>query len=400
MKAKLFLLSCLSATTLLAASSTDSYTQAQIEAIKKEQQAFLNYKKKQIESFEAYKKAQMEAFKQYKKELGVFWEDPKLSGKKEWVAYSKDKKTRSDVDFDKNTITVETVAKSKKEALAKLQRTLAKVTLEDTKNAIEKDPLQQRLDKIPKPANVVDAKVDKKPILAPIIFKKPPTRKSVKEFVTKKVNTKTVKKRPSKKIKNAFVYKVVVKLPKDTTYKRSKMYENEVRENASRQKLPVSLVFAIMHTESSFNPKATSYVPAYGLMQIVPHTAGVDSYRYLYKVKKIPSSRYLYNSKNNIRLGSAYLHILYYGYLKKVKNPQSRLYCAIAAYNTGAGNVAWAFTHTYNPSKAARVINKLTPKQVYDRLMRDLKYDEPKHYLKRVSKRMHIYHKIYEGGVS
>ena len=396
MKIKILLLSSLSSAVLFAASPS-SYTKEQMAAIKKEQEAFLNYKKNQMESFEAYKKAQLEAFKQYKKEIGVYWEDPKLSTKKEWVAYSKDKKTRSDVDFEHNTVTVETVAKSKKEAVAKLRRTLAKVTVEDTKNAIEKDPLQQRIDKIPKPANVIDAKVDRKPILAPIVFKKPPTRKTLKEFVYKKVNDKTIQKRLSKKVKNGFVYKVVVKLPKDATYKRSKVYENEVRENASRQKLPVSLVFAIMHTESAFNPKATSYVPAYGLMQIVPHTAGADSYRYLYKVKKIPSSRYLYNSKNNIRLGSAYLHLLYYGYLKKIKNPQSRLYCAIAAYNTGAGNVAWAFTHTYNPAKAAKVINRLTPKQVYERLLRDLKYDEPKHYLKRVSKRMQIYHKIYKG---
>ena len=396
MKIRTLFLSSLSSVVLFAASPGSS-TLAQMDAIKKEQQAFLNYKKKQMESFQAYKKAQMEAFKQYKKEVGVYWEDPKLSTKKEWVAYSKDKKTRSDVDFEHNTVTVETVAKSKKEALAKLRRTLAKVTIEDTKNAIEKDPLQQRIDKIPKPADVIDAKVDKKPILAPVVFKKPPTRKRLKEFVYKKVNDKTIKKRPSKKVKNGFVYKVVVKLPKNATYKRSKLYENEVRENASRQKLPVSLVFAIMHTESAFNPKATSYVPAYGLMQIVPHTAGVDSYRYLYKVKKIPSSRYLYNSKNNIRLGSAYLHLLYYGYLKKIKNPQSRLYCAIAAYNTGAGNVAWAFTHTYNPAKAAKIINRLTPQQVYDRLLRDLKYDEPKNYLKRVSKRMQIYHKIYNG---
>ncbi len=394
MRLKTAFLIGLCSVTLFAAPS--SYDQ-QMAAFKKQQEVFEAYKKEQMESFEAYKKAQMKAFEQYKKELGAYWEKPKLSTKKEWVAYSKDKKTRSDVDFENNTITVETIAKTKKEALSKLRTTLAKVTTIDTKNAIEKDPLQQRLNKIPKPPEVVDAKVDRKPILAPVVFKKPPTKQSIKKFVKKTVNAETITKRPSKKVKNTFVYKVVVKLPKNATYKRSKVYENEIRENAARQKLPVSLVFAIMHTESSFNPKATSHIPAYGLMQIVPHTAGVDSYKYLYKKKKIPSSTYLYNSKNNIRLGSAYLHLLYYGYLKKIKNPKSRLYCAIAAYNTGAGNVAWAFTHTYNPSKAAKIINKLTPQQVYDRLLRDLKYDEPKHYLKRVSKRMDIYHKIYEG---
>jgi membrane-bound lytic murein transglycosylase C len=358
---------------------------------------FYKYKQSQTNDFESYKKAQQKAFEEYKKEVGVFWEKPKLSSKKEWVAYSKDKKTRSDVNFYKNQITIETIAKNKNSALKKLQHTLAKVVTIDTKNAIEKDPLIQKLKKIKKPSNVIDSKIDSKPILAPVVFKTNPSLKDLKRYVYKNVNQKNIEIKKSTKIKNEFIYKVVVKLPNDTTYKRSKFYENEVRENASRQKLPLSLVFAIMHTESSFNPHARSYIPAYGLMQIVPHTAGVDSYRYLYRVKKIPSGIYLYNAKNNIRLGSAYLHILYYKYLKDIKNPQSRLYCAIAAYNTGAGNVAWAFTRSYNPKKAAKIINKLTPQEVYNHLLRDLKYNEAKNYLKKVTKRMNIYHKIYQG---
>ena len=382
---------------LLCASDAGSYIQQQMQGFKRQKEAFASYKQKELDAFDAYKKAQLAAYKKYKKEVGAFWEEPKLSTKKEWVEYSKDKKTRSDVDFDHNKITVETIARSKEEALKKLRHTLAKVTTIDTKRAIENDPLEQRLAQIKKPPNIVDAPVDPKPILAPIIFKKPPSKETLKQYVTTHVNPNTIKAKPSSKVANAFIYKVVINLPKDATYKRSKLYLNEVRENASRQKLPLSLLFAIMHTESSFNPKATSYVPAYGLMQIVPHTAGVDSYKFLYKVKRIPSSRYLYNSKNNIRLGSAYLHLLYYSYLRHIKNPQSRLYCTIAAYNTGAGNVAWAFTHTYNPKKAAQIINRLTPKQVYNRLLRDLKYDEPKHYLKRVTKRMQIYHRIYQG---
>ena len=385
------------ASSLLVASDASSYMRQQMQGFAQQKKAFASYKQKELDAFDAYKKAQFAAYKEYKKEVGTFWEEPKLSTKKEWVEYSKDKKTRSDVDFEHNKITIETIARSKEDALKKLRHTLAKVTTINTKRAIENDPLEQHLAKIKKPPSVVDAPVDPKPILAPVIFKKPPSKKRLKHYVVTHVNPNTIKAKPSSKVANAFVYKVVINLPKDVTYKRSKLYLSEVRENASRQKLPLSLLFAIMHTESSFNPKATSYVPAYGLMQIVPHTAGVDSYKYLYRVKKIPSSRYLYNSKNNIRLGSAYLHLLYYSYLRHIKNPQSRLYCAIAAYNTGAGNVAWAFTHTYNPKKAAQVINRLTPKQVYNRLLRDLKYDEPKHYLKRVTKRMQIYHRIYQG---
>jgi len=362
-----------------------------------QKEEFIAYKNQQYNDFENYKKAQMQAYNEYKKELEKYWKEPKLSSKKEWVAYSKDKKTRSDVDFQNNTITIETIAKSKNEAMKKLQKTLAKVVLVDTKTAIEKDPLEEKLSHIKKPKGMVDAKVDVKPILAPVVFKQKPTRKSVIKYLKTNVNETTLKKEPSSKVENAFVYKVVVDLPKDTTYKRSKIYENEVRTNASYQQLPVALIFAIMHTESAFNPKARSYVPAYGLMQIVPKTAGVDSYYYLYKIKKRPSDLYLYNAKNNVKLGSAYLHILYYSYLKSIKNPQSRLYCTIAAYNTGAGNVAWAFTKTHNVKKAAKIINTLTPQEVYDRLLRDLKYDEPKHYLQRVDKRMGIYHKIYKG---
>ena len=383
-----YLLATALAATLFGA-STQSY-QSQMDD-------FYKYKQQQYNDFASYKKEMMAAFQAYKKEIGAYWEEPKLSTKKEWVQYSKDKKTRSEVDFKHNEIVIETIAKDAKDAKQKLQATLAKVVTVDTKTAFKTDPLEQRLAKIPKPKEIVDAPVDKKPILAPVVFKKPPTKRSLYKYVTTHVQPKTIKKTKSPKVHGAFVYKVVVKLPKNATYKRSKVYESEVRQNAAKQKLPVDLVFAIMHTESSFNPKATSHIPAYGLMQIVPHTAGIDSYRYLYKVKKQPSRTYLYNSSNNIRLGSAYLHILYYSYLRHIKNPQSRLYCTIAAYNTGAGNIAWAFTRTYNIKKAARIINTLTPQQVYNRLLKDLRYDEPKHYLKRVTKRMNIYHKIYNG---
>jgi membrane-bound lytic murein transglycosylase C len=95
-------------------------------------------------------------------------------------------------------------------------------------------------------------------------------------------------------------------------------------------------------------------------------------------------------------MGSAYLHILYYKYLKHIKDPQSRLYCTIAAYNTGAGNVARAFVRTNSTYRAAAVINKMTPQEVYAKLLRDLRYEEPKKYLQKVTKRVTLYQKIYK----
>jgi membrane-bound lytic murein transglycosylase C len=110
----------------------------------------------------------------------------------------------------------------------------------------------------------------------------------------------------------------------------------------------------------------------------------------------MPTAQYLYNSSNNIEMGSAYLHILYYRYLKKIDNPTSRLYCTIAAYNTGSGNIAYAFTKNHNISQAAKKINKMKPQAVYNHLIAHLKYDEAKNYLKRVSKRVISYKQVYK----
>ena len=373
-------------------------------------QGFKSYKKTQEEGFKEYQKEQMKAFNDYKKEIGAVWEEPKMSTKKTWVAYTKDKKTRTNVDFSKETIVVETIATSPEDAKLKLKLALAKVVTVDTKTVQETDPLEKKLARIKKPDGVVDSKVKAEPILSTVVFNKAPTKKSVRDFVNKNITKEKVKVVKSNKIRHAKIYSISVQLPKNSMIKRSKIYYKEVKKYANKQKLPLPLVFAIMHSESSFNPRAKSNIPAFGLMQIVPKTAGIDSYNYLYKKKRLVTGSYLYDSTNNIKMGTAYLHILYYRYLKKIKNPDSRLYCAIAGYNTGTGNIACAFNSTtkrkgvtvcsskkgdYNINKAAQLINSLTPDQVKEKLLADLRWDEPKHYLKKVSKRMSQYKKVY-----
>lgn len=376
------------------AQSAQDFKNQQMQGFNQEKKQFGIYKKSQEEEFSAYQKAQDKAYKAYKKEIGVFWEKPKMSTKRKWVSYTEDKKTRTDVDFKNETITVETIASSPEEAKLKLQMALAKVITVDTKTVQDTDPLEKKLSKIKKPFGVVGASADSKPILSNVVFNKPPTKSSVKTYVNKYVTYDNIKTKKSK-VKHAKIYSLNVNLPEDTMAKRSKVYYNEVKKQAKKQGLPMALIFAVMHTESSFNPRARSHIPAYGLMQIVPRTAGIDSYKYLYKKKRLVSGSYLYNSTNNIKMGSAYLHILYYKYLKDIKNPDTRLYCTIAAYNTGAGNIAWAFTKTYNMKKAAPLINSKSPKEVYNKLLRNLRYDEPKHYLKRVTKRMSAYYRLY-----
>ena len=234
-----------------------------------------------------------------------------------------------------------------------------------------------------------------KQILAPVIFHKPPTQRDINQYVKQTLDKETIQTKTVKNSKEK-VYKIVVNLPKNSSVRLSQNYTKEVAMNSHIFRLPFELIFAIMQTESNFNPFAKSHIPAFGLMQIVPRTAGRDTYKFLYKKDKMPSAIYLYNSQNNIQMGTGYLHILYYKYLKKIKNPTSRLYCTIAAYNTGAGNIAWAFTRDYNVNRAVTIINSLSPDAVYAHLLSDLRFNEPKNYLIKVHKRMKIYKEVYK----
>lgn len=103
---------------------------------------------------------------------------------------------------------------------------------------------------------------------------------------------------------------------------------------------------------------------------------------------------YLYDGTNGITMGAAYLYLLNDRYLSSIENPESRLYCVIAAYNTGAGNVARAFAGSISIKKAVEKINAISPQEVYEVLFRDLPIQETRAYLKRVSELMVKYQKV------
>ncbi|MBL7076610.1 MAG: DUF3393 domain-containing protein [Kiritimatiellae bacterium] len=172
---------------------------------------------------------------------------------------------------------------------------------------------------------------------------------------------------------------------------RAQRFRPLVEKFAGKYGVLPSLIYALMETESSFNPRARSGAPAYGLMQLVPRSGARDAYRYVHKQDKLVPASFLYNPSNNVELGCAFMHILSNRYLKKITHPLSRMFCAIAAYNTGAGNVARAFTNTRSVNQAAPVINDMSPDEVYTRLRNDLPYEETRNYIKKVTERMPQY---------
>jgi len=89
---------------------------------------------------------------------------------------------------------------------------------------------------------------------------------------------------------------------------------------SKRQGIDESLVKAVIHTESYFNPNATSHKGASGLMQLMPATAAK------YGVSD------LYNPQQNIVAGIKHLKYLLGLYPNNLKH-------AIAAYNAGENAV-------------------------------------------------------------
>jgi len=155
-----------------------------------------------------------------------------------------------------------------------------------------------------------------------------------------------------------------------------------VTQASNRFNLPESLILAIIETESGFNPFAVSHANAYGLMQIIPSTAGADVFQKILKKPGQPNRDYLFNAQNNITVGSAYLTILRDNYLSKIKNRTSQLYCIISAYNSGAGNVFKTFHHSRK--QAIRRINSLSEDEVLWRLRKNQPSLEARRYVEKV----------------
>ena len=166
-------------------------------------------------------------------------------------------------------------------------------------------------------------------------------------------------------------------------------YKSFINLYADKYDLAASLMLAIMHTESNFNPFAVSRKQAVGLMQIVPDTAGNEVYKYITGFSGSPSVDTLFSPEHNIRYGAVYLHLLERRYFGRVRNPASRQMCIVAAYNGGPGAVLRLFD-SY-PDAAVDRINALAPEAVYAALTTEMPKEETRRYVEVVLDRMRNY---------
>ena len=309
--------------------------------------------------------------------IGKTWgkDEVKLPERKKFVKYTQNYKSRAIVDFDAGEILVETLDDQDP------QRSL--------KNAIITTILT------PQDPRAVDLFSDKEIVLTgdkePYLFGLvlDPQRKPVRTpaeaepfaayLLEKKSATRVVDQDGTKKTAHYVKIPMVSNLP----MKQAEKYRTLVHQFAEQYRISPSLVFAVIRTESNFNPYAVSSAPAYGLMQLVPISGGREAYRKAKGQDVAPSRDYLFDPSNNVELGTAYLNVLMFNQLESVAHNVSREYCVIAAYNTGPSNVFRTFSR--DRTTAVNQINSLQPADVYDQLHQHLPYEETRHYLEKVT---------------
>jgi membrane-bound lytic murein transglycosylase C len=318
----------------------------------------------------------------FQKQLDVFHElirsiwgekKPKTPSKKEYVKYTQQYESRAIVNFEKGLITVETL--DEKDPKGSLRKAIVSTLL----TPYDPGGVDLYSDK--------EIKFTGKPYLYGEV--KDQDGKNIRwkwraERFAKHLVTHNLKIRPSAmKEGPETVYYVHITMVKSHLGIRAEKYKPQVKSQAKRFGVNSNLVYAIMETESSFNPYAVSNAPAFGLMQIVPVSAGRDAWRFLKNQDGIPSKQYLFNAENNIEMGTAYLYLLDSRYLDAIKNPASREYCVIAAYNTGSGNVLRTFSR--DRKKAVDIINRTTPDKIYEKLRASLPSREARRYVMKVT---------------
>jgi membrane-bound lytic murein transglycosylase C len=310
----------------------------------------------------------------FRKAVQAVWgkKEAKEPKPKEYVKYTQNYLSRASVDFDKGIITVETLDQA--EPFKSLKNAVvATVLTPDDPRAVDLYSAKTiKLGETPFLLNEVKD-LENKPIR---------WGWRAERYADHLVNNALQKRHIVKNGKKRTIHFVKIPMVKDHHQIRAKKYKPLVDENASRFAISRNLVYAIIKTESDFNPYAVSNAPAFGLMQIVPTTAGRDVHQFLNKKSGLPSKQFLFTPKNNIEYGTAYLHLLNFKYLDGIKDPVSREYCVIAAYNGGAGNVLRTFDN--DRDRAPQKINNLAPLEVFNTLREKLPSKETRRYLVKV----------------
>jgi len=308
-------------------------------------------------------------------EVGKTWgkKEVRVATPKHYVKYTQNYKSRAIVNFDTGEITVETVDETNPAVSLKNAIVTTLLTPNDPRATDLFSDTAVKLSSAHEPyllGLVQDTRG--RPIATP---------EQAETFAEQLLTTRATRKVEVENSEKTSTF-VKFRMVSNFAHRQAEKYRASVDRYAAQYKVSPSLIYAIIKTESNFNPFAVSSAPAYGLMQLVPTSGGREAFRVAKGEDGIPSKQYLFEPENNIELGVAYLNVLTFKQLERVENPIAREYCVISAYNTGPSNVLRAFSK--NKEEAVNVINGLQPPEIYQRLRANLPYDETRRYLHKV----------------
>jgi membrane-bound lytic murein transglycosylase C len=329
-----------------------------------------------------------EAYAQLRSNVQKRWgqNDAKVAERTVYVKYTQGYKSRVVTDFDHGSLTVETL--DEKDSKGSLRSAIVSALLTTS------DPATVDLftDKD------VALESDRKPYLYGLVHdnqgKSVHTRAQAEAFANYLIAQKTQTRPVSADEGAKTALFVRIAMVKNYEAKGAEHYRATAEKYAAQYHVSPSLVLAIMRTESNFNPFAVSSAPAYGLMQLVPTSAGRAAVKRTQGIDETPTPDYLFDPDHNVELGAAYLSVLSDTEFRAVDNQNSREYCMIAAYNTGPRNVTRVFAN--NKTEALNDINQLEPPALFDRLRTNLPYEETRQYMVKVAE----YRKQFVGAPS
>ncbi|MBE6661622.1 MAG: lytic transglycosylase domain-containing protein [Ruminococcaceae bacterium] len=149
-------------------------------------------------------------------------------------------------------------------------------------------------------------------------------------------------------------------------------YQTYVERYAKQYEVPENLIYAVIRTESDFDPEAVSSVGAVGLMQMMPST-----FRWLSDdmLGEHLEDGMLYDPETNIRYGVYYLRRLYDRY--------GDWPTACAAYNAGNGRVdGWLEDSSLTNLQGHLIIDRIP-------------IGETRAYVRKIQKAYQAYQRLY-----
>lgn len=351
-------------------------------------------------------------WEQMKREVEKKWDRAHRSNEKEWVDYSPSYEARSTVDFEQGVIAITVLVpisdtrsshtdpaavllamkEAQAEAAAAGTPTLVAASVEDPASVmIARAALPAAWTKIVRQFEQMFSREAKagRPLLANQVVAKsgtPVAPQTAKSFVeTEVIPQAVVEDKPMQAQDGVTRAQVSVKVPlaQDHLQQRAQAYRDDVTTHAKRHGIDPRLLFAIIHTESYFNPLAQTPAPAYGLMLLVPRGPARDAYNYLYKSDIVLDDNYLQDPAQNVELGAAYLHLLRRQLVPNLEEGDKKNYLVACAYT-------WGMDKTRDQILKQARVQDLTPTQVFT-LLTQKTPEQTRVYLNRVKDRITMY---------